>query len=382
MSGTSLSKLAAATLCFFIHHSNDNLSNNFSTVSSFVYPKSSTIPSSTRPPAANWIDEKPPLLFWNQLLLSSPSLRSTPHQGNLQAARKPNQNNNYNRKSNGDQSSPSKRLPNPDKLTKEEKEQSLQYLASLIKRRLRQVKEAKQSALENDVINDLESKQRENIEGVEFVTEEEDVAYQLARGRFIDLATTVKGEKILENMFRTPVALAASESPTSAADDMIESKDANNEITGNNDDNTIQTPSDPRLIKHAITSLQSLILYAMQIGIKGPTEMQNKLVRHLFRPGDAPQEESGTWIPEWNGEAIRRFKFFRDTELGKDVLAALIWKRTAQGARDLMVELGVWGRHEDTALLRSGFPIRFLEEEERVSKEVCCMHWCIGVLVS
>mmetsp|Transcript_25864 Transcript_25864/g.54155 ORF Transcript_25864/g.54155 Transcript_25864/m.54155 type:complete len:939 (-) Transcript_25864:346-3162(-) len=381
MSGTNLSKLAAATLCLFLHHSNNNLSNNFSTVSSFVYPKTSTIPSSTRPPAANWIDEKPPLLFWNQILLSSPLSRSTPHQGNLQAARKPNQSNNFNRSSNGDQSSPSKRLPNPDKLTKEEKEQSLQYLASLIKRRLRQIKDAKQSTLENDVSNDLDSKQREKIESAEFVTEEEDVAYQLAKGRFIDLATTVKGEKILEDMFRTPVALAASESLTSAADDTQESKDVNNEMTGNNDDNsnninnsddnidTIQTPTDPRLIKHAITSLQSLLLYAMQIGIKGPTEMQNKLVRHLFRPGDAPQEESGTWIPEWNGEAIRRFKFFRDTELGKDVLAALIWKRTAQGARDLMVELGVWGRHEDTALLRSGFPIRFLEEEERVSKE-------------
>ncbi len=243
-----------------------------------------------------------------------------------------------------------------------------------------------------------------------FVPEDEDVAYQLAKGRFVDLATTVKGEMILENMFRTPVPLPASESQTSHdGDQLIEhtgdelncnhkdtnsSNSSNNNRNNNNNSNnnynnsnneisihTIEMPTDPRLIKHAITALQSLLLYAMQIGIKGPTEMQNKLVRHLFRPGDAPREESGTWVPEWNGEAIRRFKFFRDTELGKDVLAALIWKRTAQGARDLVVELGVWGRHEDTALLRSGFPIRFLEEEERVSKEVRCLCYsvCLGL---
>ena len=73
----------------------------------------------------------------------------------------------------------------------------------------------------------------------------------------------------------------------------------------------------------------------------------------------------GTWIRTWDGHAIRRLKFHRNVKLGKEVLAKLIRKRTAQGAMDLVVEMGVWGRHEDTALLRSGFPIRFFEEEER-----------------
>ena len=46
-------------------------------------------------------------------------------------------------------------------------------------------------------------------------------------------------------------------------------------------------------------------------------------------------------------------------------MAKLIRKRTVQGDVDLVVEMCVWGKHKDTALLRSGVPIRFLEEEER-----------------
>ncbi|KAL7462093.1 hypothetical protein ACHAXS_005377 [Conticribra weissflogii] len=357
MSRTRLGKLAAVALLMLIHRGN-KFSNNFYVAS---WSKFHTVPTTTRPPTGSRMDQKS-AGFWNHQYSSSQlSSRS-----NLKAARRPNQrNNNYSRKIDGDRSGPSKISPNPDRLTKEEKDASLQYLVSLIKRRLRTIQGIEQSALENEMT---------------FVPEEEDVAYQLAKGRFVDLATTVKGEMILENMFRTPVPLPASESQTShdgeqsiehTGDELnCNDKDINSSNNSNeNNIHTIEMPTDPRLIKHAITALQSLLLYAMQIGIKGPTEMQNKLVRHLFRPGDAPREESGTWVPEWNGEAIRRFKFFRDTELGKDVLAALIWKRTAQGARDLVVELGVWGRHEDTALLRSGFPIRFLEEEERVSKE-------------
>ena len=103
------------------------------------------------------------------------------------------------------------------------------------------------------------------------------------------------------------------------------------------------------------------------------------MVRHLFRPYDPPppkddggilDDEGGIlgWDEEWDAECIRRLKFHRRVNLGKLVLAKMIRKRTAQGAFDLLVDMGVWSRHEDTALLRSGFPVHFLEDELEVSK--------------
>ncbi|KAL3812065.1 hypothetical protein ACHAXA_010037 [Cyclostephanos tholiformis] len=47
-------------------------------------------------------------------------------------------------------------------------------------------------------------------------------------------------------------------------------------------------------------------------------------------------------------------------------------KRTSRGAFDLLVELGAWDIHEDTSLLRSGFPVRFTDEEMRASIDAEC----------
>jgi hypothetical protein len=156
---------------------------------------------------------------------------------------------------------------------------------------------------------------------------------------------------------------------------------------------TIPIPN-KRIIQHAITTLQSLLIYGIQIGVKGSEEQQQKMVRHLFRTGDiVPQQQqqpsssssssssfgkpTTKWISNWNADCIRRLKFFRDVTLGKLLLAKLIRKRTAQGAFDLLVDMGVWGddttkgrqHHVDTALLRSGFPVRFLQSELEASME-------------
>ena len=53
--------------------------------------------------------------------------------------------------------------------------------------------------------------------------------------------------------------------------------------------------------------------------------------------------------------------------MGKQLLTKLIRKRTAQGAFDLLVEMGVWDVHVDTALLRSGFLVRFTDNELQVA---------------
>ena len=50
-------------------------------------------------------------------------------------------------------------------------------------------------------------------------------------------------------------------------------------------------------------------------------------------------------------------------------MGQLIRKRTSKGAYELLVEMGVWDRHTDVALLRSGFPVRFTDEELVISME-------------
>eukprot|EP00970_Alexandrium_tamarense_P014247 scaffold4011_cov115-Alexandrium_tamarense.AAC.3 len=244
-------------------------------------------------------------------------------------------------------------------LTDEEVDQSMEYLASLIRHRLNTAKTASDASDVNPSEDDNSSNPLDdnNI-----------TAYRLAKGRFTDLTTTLRGEYILENLFLPQ----QQQQQTS-----------------------IQHPTDIRLIQHAINTLQSLLVYAMQIGVKGSEEMQKKMVRHLFRPGDVdPQlqqvskkkglgesvESTSTsaattttitsyWTPLWNSNSIRLLKYFRNSSFGIQLLATMIRKRTCQGAFDLLVEMGVWEFHEDTALLRSGFPVMFLEEESLVARE-------------
>jgi hypothetical protein len=166
-----------------------------------------------------------------------------------------------------------------------------------------------------------------------------DTAIHLAKQRFIDLTTTTDGQHILENLF------------------------------------TLLPPPPtltPAQIKHAVIALQSLLIYAMQTGVKGSEEHQTKLVRHLFRRGDIrPPDDRLVWISPWTTEDIRRLKFYRNGEIGKGILAALKRRRTSVGAYELLREMGVWkGVGEEVMLLRSGFPVRFLEGEVQCAVEV------------
>ncbi|KAL7526912.1 hypothetical protein ACHAXR_001706, partial [Thalassiosira sp. AJA248-18] len=232
-------------------------------------------------------------------------------------------------------------------ITEEEINQSMEYLNQLIKHQLGKVN--KPIKVENsDAAAEDEVTQSE--EGNDDMTD----AYQLAKGRFIDLTSTLKGEQLLENLFL--------HNPIPTEQEQEQEQPNNNSITTDN----------IRIIQHAITTLQSLLIYGMQVGVKGSEESQQKMVRHLFRRGDPPQRDDNIgapWTNDWNSESIRRLKYHRNVQLGKLLLAKLIRKRTAQGAYDLLVELGIWDRHEDTALLRSGFPVRFLESEEIASRE-------------
>jgi hypothetical protein len=215
-------------------------------------------------------------------------------------------------------------------LSKEEVEQSLDYLASIVRTHL---KNRKATTSNLDISSD-ESKNDETDTPVDT----SNPATSLAKNRFIDLTTTVHSEHILESLF------------------------------------TLAPPPSQQLIKYAIIALQSLLILAMQVGVKGGEEQQKKLVRHLFRRTDPPPPKDIVWISSWTSEDIRRLKFYRDGELGKRALAALKWKRTAVGAYELLIQMGVWGAEEEVSLLRSGFPVRFLDEEIECSLQVSCIN--------
>jgi hypothetical protein len=258
-----------------------------------------------------------------------------------------------------------------EELTEEQEiDASIEYLANLIKTHLssrwqRNPKKVDADAAV-DIIDDDNAASTSNLHDE---INNNDIGYKLAKGRFIDLTTTIEGEYLLEGLFALNPTIINNNN----------SSDINPSTTNYDNPSNITTATttipirNKRIIQFAITTLQSLLIYGMQIGVKGSEEMQKKMVRHLFRPGDTPLTQqhlvAAEWIADWDADCIRRLKFYRNVTLGKRILAKLIRKRSAQGAFDLLVEMGVWDKHTDTALLRSGFPVRFLESELLISRE-------------
>ena len=216
----------------------------------------------------------------------------------------------------------------------------------------------------------------------------------LARGRFADLTTTVEGERMLEDIFRVDVD--EWENYRKKNDDKNNDDDAIGEGGGRTSDSmphaipskwtiaknaATTTTREEGVVRLSIVALQSLLIYGMQIGVKGSDEMQLRAVRHLYRVDDdhrafLPSSSSSSssyylrgWDDAWDAESVRRLKFRRDSSLGRMLLGKMKRKRTSRGAFDLLVELGAWDRHVDTSLLRSGFPVRFTDDEIRASMD-------------
>ena len=190
--------------------------------------------------------------------------------------------------------------------------ESLRLMATLIKNRLEELKYTPEAPPTTPV--ELKSNK----------------AYELAKGRFLHLTCTLEGEQILENLFLSPAAAE------------VQEKD---------------------VIYGAIISLQSLCIAAMQTGIKGTPDQLQRMVAHLRLP------EASVDVTQWNEQSIRRIKYEVNQAAGTQLLAALAWKRSSLGAFELLVALGAWSKHEDISLLRSGFPIRFTDEQEAVARE-------------
>jgi hypothetical protein len=198
---------------------------------------------------------------------------------------------------------------------------SLKLLASLIRKRLEDVK--------NDCHTSLQAS-----------PETTNKAYEMARGKFVDLTCSLDGERILERLF-------------------IE------ETFQEND----------KVVRGAVVALQSLLIFGMQLGVKGTPEQLQRSVAHLIESRDAMEADRD--LEQWDASSSRRLKYRSDRVAGVQLLAELKWKRTPQGAFDLLLEMGAWGKHEDLPLLRSGFSLRFSHDEQTAAREVCA-----GVLVS
>jgi hypothetical protein len=156
-------------------------------------------------------------------------------------------------------------------------------------------------------------------------------AYQIARGRFLDLTCTGHGESVLESLF---------------------------------DDKEAAQLVEDGIVLGAIVALQSLCVMGTQVGCKGTVEQLQRMVAHLEPPEGDPRD-----VNVWDVRSVRRLKYQVDQTAGTQLLAIMKRKRTAKGAFDLLVEIGAWEKHENLPLLRSGFSIRFTPEEEEAAEK-------------
>ena len=123
-------------------------------------------------------------------------------------------------------------------------------------------------------------------------------------------------------------------------------------------------------IRAAVLVVQSMCVTGTQVGVKGPPQQLRRAKAHLMvddADSGSSKNKKSTDLEEWNNDSIRRLKYNLDRTPALQLMAELLFKRTPLGVFDLLVQLGAWDKHEDLALLRSGFPIRFTAAEEQAA---------------
>jgi len=209
-----------------------------------------------------------------------------------------------------------------DELTKLER-RCLRYAGDLIRTRMGWANEN----VENDENQSLEIETEQSLPPTPAIKKNER-AMHLASGRFLDLACTIEGEAVAESLF----------------------------------DHAPREDDD--VIRGAVIAIQSLLIMGSQVGVKGSPHQIKKSVSHLGEDIDEASHHE-----QWGRSQARKLKHDMDITAGTQLLAEVKKKRTAQGAFDLLVTLGIFGPHEELSLLRSGFPTRFTDEEESAAIE-------------
>jgi exoribonuclease-2 len=174
---------------------------------------------------------------------------------------------------------------------------------------------------------------------------------------------TPEGSRVLESLFDASTTMAT------------------NDSTNGQD---LSWMEDDVIVHGCIYILQSLCIMGMLVGVKGTPEQEQRRVQHLKQAepdntqlfqNDPATATSGTTAttatnPFKDRATIAQLKYKSDQTAGTQLLAQLAWKRTNQGAMDLLIALGAWTKHEDLALLRSGFPVSFTQHELQAAEFV------------
>lgn len=160
----------------------------------------------------------------------------------------------------------------------------------------------------------------------------------LIEGKFVDLCCTRDGERTLEGLFEQKVVEGV----------------------------------EPSVVLGAIACFHSLLIMGLNYGLSGTPEQVYKWTAHLREPED--DDSAGRDFMNWDMDSTRRLKVTGDRSAALRLLALTMRKQSPQGAFDLLVSLGVWNKHEDLVLLRSGFPIRFSDDENNAADELLNDH--------
>ncbi|MGK3757396.1 MAG: hypothetical protein ACI8RD_009710 [Bacillariaceae sp.] len=191
------------------------------------------------------------------------------------------------------------------------------------------------------------------------------IAYEMAKGRFVDLCSQLEGEEKLESLF------------LHAAETEIGRTVLENDNHDDDDENLVQYR---RIVEGAIESMQSVLVLGMTYGLTMNPLGVGRAVNHMKEDAkalDMIETETKTTGQPWTPLHSLRLKYrvisdtyAKEKTPGFELLANLKNKQTPLGAYNLLILIGVWEKHENLGLLRSGFPVRFTSNEEEVAKAV------------
>jgi exoribonuclease-2 len=243
-----------------------------------------------------------------------------------------------------------------DKSREDLEEQSLELVTELVRQLL---------PYDTYVVGDADRKEETEDDGEDIENENNNKsganqkAYEMARGRFVDFCGDRDGEELLESLFLRTGETVIGKSL------LAEEK---------NDDEFIRYR---KVVEGSIISLQSLLALGITYGLTMNPMGVSQAVAHMKEDAEALDMTDTIQRQQWTPAHSLRLKYRAISDnnadekiAGLQILSALKFKRTPLGAYNLLVRIGVWGKHENLALLRSGFPVRFTASEEDVANRV------------
>ena len=179
-------------------------------------------------------------------------------------------------------------------------------------------------------------------------------AYELARGRFVDFCSDPKGEELLESLFLKAGDTDIGKTLLAAEEGLFR-----------------------KVVEGAIVSLQSLLALGITYGLTMNPMGVSRTVAHMKNDAESLDMTDPIQKQIWTPAHTLRLKYramidnnAEEKVAGLQLVSELKFKRTPLGAYNLLVRMGVWRKHENLALLRSGFPVRFTAAEEESAGRV------------